>query len=442
MKRAFKVRLYPNKSQENYLARAMGCCRLIYNLMLADYRMAFSLFKNEEANMTEEEKKKHKFTHTPNYSIYSKQDQFAFLKEIEARALNYVQENLKKAFKNFFARRNQGVGFPAFKGKTTEGSFQSDNIQVIGRKLKVPKCPGFIQFRNYEEIDFSQMETCTITISRTSNRKYYASILCDVPDVEPLPQTGAVVGIDLGVSTAVTFDDGRKIDRKSVNTNKRYFRGHRNGEDPKVKELHKQIAFYQQKLAKAGEWEEKTFTGKDGKQYTKRVLVKKTGNYLRYQAKIANLTETLNNMRSNYINNVSKFVVTAADIICMEDLTIKETETKKGMLSKDTDKTNKQNRTSHRNIAEASMGMIGTKIESMAKMYGKIVVKVNPAYTSRRCHCCGHLLTEKLSTTIREWTCPKCGTHHDRDVNAAQNIKQQGLDELTNQSTNAKFVAE
>jgi putative transposase len=365
-----------------------------------------------------------------SYSVYTKQESTAYLKEIEARALNYAQQNLKKAFTNFFKGWRKGVGYPAYKHKTTEGSFQSDDIQVIGRKLKVPKCPGLIPFRNYAEIDFSTLKTKTITISRTSNFKYYASILCENAADVTLPKTGVTIGIDLGVTTAITLSDGRKIDRQSIQTQKMYFQGNRNGEDPRVAKLREKISFFQKKLAKAGEWTEKTFTGKDGKQHTKRVLVQETGNYRRYKAKVAALTEKLYNMRSNYINNTAKYVVKEADVICMEDLIIQNGCEHHGMLADDAAKTTHQNRTSHRNIAEASMGMLATKIKSMAIMYGKTVIEVNPAYTSRTCHCCGHLLTEPLATTIRDWTCPKCHTHHDRDVNAAKNILQKGLDKM------------
>lgn len=426
MLKAFKVRLYPNTTQANYFARAIGCCRAIYNLMLHDEKNAYEVYKAEEAGMSDEEKKHHKYTHRPNYSIYPKQAQTSYLKEIEARALNFVQQNLRQAFTNFITCRSQGVGYPVYKKKTMAGSFQSDKIQVIGHKLKVPKCPGLVRFRNYEEVNFDEMTTKTITISRNCAGKFFASILVEVADAAPLPNTGKTVGIDLGVSTAVTFDDGRKLDRKSIVTKQKYFRGNRNGEDPRVKELRNKIEFYQAKMNKAGTWTVVTFIGKDGKEHQKPKLVAESGNYKRYKKKIAALTEQLCNIRNNYINETARFVVDNADVICMEDLTIKD-----GMLKDDSDKTNRQNGIRHRNIAEASMGMIATKIKSMASTYGKTVVKVNPAYTTITCHCCGNKLTEKLATSIREWTCAKCGAHHDRDVNAAINIRRFGIDKMT-----------
>lgn len=425
MLKAFKVRLYPNKTQSIYFARAIGCSRAIYNMMLHDYNEAYEQFRKDEESMTADEKKKHKFTHKPNYSGYGKHPETSYLKEVEARALNYVQQNLKGAFDKFFKGRNSGVGKPVYKKKTTEGSFQSDDIQVIGNKLKVPKCKGLVQFRNYTDVDFSKLETRTITISRNCAGHYFASILCKVPDVEPLPKTGKTIGIDLGVSCAVTMDDGTKIDRISVNTAKKTFRGKERGEPAIVKTLREKISFYQTKMMNAGVWTDVTFIGKDGKEHVKRKLVQESGNYRRYKQKVAKLTEKLYNIRNNFVNNVAKKVIESADVICMEDLTIQH-----GMMNDDDNKTNKQNATSHRNIAEASMGMISRKITDMANTYGRTVVEVEPAYTSRTCHCCGNLLTETLATSIREWTCSKCGTHHDRDVNAAKNILKRGLTKL------------
>ena len=425
MLKAFKVRLYPNTTQSIYFARAIGCSRAIYNMMLHDYNEAYEQFRKDEESMTSDEKKKHKFTHKPNYSGYGKHPETSYLKEVEARALNYVQQNLKGAFDKFFKGRNRGVGKPVYKKKTTEGSFQSDDIQVIGNKLKVPKCKVLVQFRNYTDVDFSKLETRTITISSNCAGHYFASILCEVPDVEPLPKTGKTIGIDLGVSCAVTMDDGTKIDRISVNTAKKTFRGKERGEPAIVKTLREKISFYQTKMMNAGVWTAVTFIGKDGKEHVKRKLVQESGNYRRYKQKVAKLTEKLYNIRNNFVNNVAQKVIASADVICMEDLSIKN-----GMLNDDDDKTTKQNATSHRNIAEASMGMISRKITDMANTYGRTVVEVEPAYTSRTCHCCGNLLTEKLATSIREWTCSKCGTHHDRDVNAAKNILKRGLTKL------------
>lgn len=425
MLKAFKVRLYPNNTQAAYFAQAIGCCRAIYNLMLHDNKQAYQQFKDVEKDMSDEEKKAHKFSHKNNYSIYSKRPETSYLANVEARALNYVQQNLDDAFKKAFTK---GKGLPVFKKKEIAGSFQSDKIKVVGRRLKVPKCPGLVQFRNYEDVDFSQYKTKTITISRTSNFKYYASILCEGCEDEILPKTGKTIGIDLGVSTAITLDDGRKIDRKSVLSKKKFFKGKDHGEPDDIKAIREQIAEYQRRLARTGVWAERTFTGKDGKEHVKRVLVEKTGNYRRYEAKIAALTEKLVNKRSNYINDAARAIINEADCICMEDLSIAN-EHDSGMLADDNTKTNRQNATSHRNIAEASMGMLGTKIKTMAAMHGRTVVEVNPAYTSRTCSKCG-CIRDKLVTSIREWTCPNCGAHHDRDVNAAENILQRGLEEL------------
>ena len=198
-RKAFKVRLYPNKVQAIYFSKAIGCCRAVYNMMLHDEIASYEEYKKSIEGVSDDEKKNKKYKQHISYAPYTKQENTSYLKEVEARALNSVQQNLKKAFTNFF----KGGGFPVYKKKTNLGSFQSDDIKVVGNKLKIPKCPGLVQYKNYEDVDFSKMTTKTITISRNVAGKFFASILCDVPDDEPLPKTGNKVGIDLGVSTAV-----------------------------------------------------------------------------------------------------------------------------------------------------------------------------------------------------------------------------------------------
>lgn len=431
MNKAFKVRLYPNKNQATFLSKSIGCNKKMYNLLLDGCKSAYEAFKKEEEGMDEDQKKAHKFTHKPNYTAYSNLPEFSYMDEVEKRGLCYTQQNLKTAFQNFFKRRKDGVGYPVKKSFADKsGSFQSDGIKVVeGFKLRIPKCPGLVTYRNYRDIELHKMVTKTVTVSRDSAGKYFASILCEIPDIEPLPSTGKTVGIDLGVSTAVAFDDGRKIDRKSMNTKKKFFRGDRNGKDPRVDKLNKQIDFLQAKLSKAGKWNTIEFTGKDGQKHTKRVLVEASGNYNRIKKRIAQLQQRLYNIRNTFINNAARTVIDSADVICMEELDIRN-KNGSGMLADSDDKTNRENATKHRNIAEASMGMLGRKIDSMAKMYGRTVVKVKPAYTTMTCSCCGARLTEKLDTKIRSWTCSKCGTHHDRDVNAARNILKNGLEKL------------
>lgn len=421
MMKAFKVRLYPNKTQSEYMARAIGCCRKLYNVMLDDYQKAYDAFKKEEEGMSEEEKKAHKFNHKPNYAIYPKMEEYAWMTEIEARARNFVQQNFKEALKNFFKKNKAGVGFPAHKKRMVAGSFQSDEIKVIGNKIKLPKCDGMIPFRNYRDIDFSKYTTKTITISRTSNYKYFASILVeDWPDEEPLPKTGKTVGIDIN-EFMVAFSDGKKLDRASLDTKEKFFTGSRDPRIKKIKELEEKIDFYEQKLAKAGVWTTRTFTGKDGNEHVKRVLVQETGNFKRYKQKLANLNEKLMNIRRDFITKASKAIVADADTIVMEDLNIA------GMLEDNEEKTNRQNGRSHRNVLSSCMGMLGTKVSTMGETAGRTIIKVNPANTSKTCHVCGKVRTVPLLMSDRKWKCIHCGSEFDRDVNAAINVLNRGV---------------
>lgn len=419
MMKAYKVRLYPNKTQAEYFARAMGCCRKLYNLMLDDYKKAYAEFKGAEEGMSDSEKKGRKFKYSPNYSSYAKMEEYSYMADIEARVRNYVQQNFKEAIGRFLSSKG-AVGFPVHKKRMVAGSFQSDRVKVLDGKLKIPMCPGTVKFRNYRDVDFSTMKTKTITISRTSNYKYYAAILVeDAPDAESLPKTGKTIGIDIGEFT-VALDDGRKVDRKSLDTEKKFFTGKRDSRIKKIKELEDKIDFYEQRLVRAGVWTTRTFTGKDGKEHVKRVLVQETGNFRRIKQKIANLNERLVNVRRDFITKASKAIVAEADTIVMEDLKIA------GMLKDSEEKTNRQNSRTHRNVLSSCMGMLGTKIASMAQNAGKNVIKVEPANTSKTCHVCGHIRTIPLPTSMREWRCV-CGAELDRDVNAAINILNRGV---------------
>ena len=420
--KAYKVRLYPNKTQAQYFARAIGCCRKLYNLMLDDYVKAYSAYRAELEGLTDAEKKKYKFKYSPNYAPYAKVEEFSWMKEIEARARNYVQQNFKEAIKRFLDKKG-AVGFPTHKKRMVSGSFQSDRIKIKGHKLKVPLCPGLVQFRNYGDIDFSTMKAKTITISRTSNYKYYASILVEnAPDAEPLPKTGKTIGIDIN-EFMVAVNDGRKLDRKSLDTDKKFFTGSRDPrtENEKLHKLEEKIDFYERKLSRAGVWTTRTFTGKDGKEHVKRVLVQETGNYRRIKQKIANLNEKLVNVRRDFITKATKAIVPEADTIVMEGLKIAT------MLKDSETKTNRQNGRTHRNVLASCMGMLGTKITETATKAGKTVIKVEPAYTTRTCHVCGQVRSIPIPLSQRKWTCCACGAELDRDVNAAKNILQRGV---------------
>lgn len=189
MLKAYKYRLYPTKQQEEYFANCFGCTRFIYNQMLSDkidhYKETKEMLKTTPAQYKKE---------------------FPFLKEVDSLALSNAQQNLNKAYKNFF--RDKSVGFPKFKSKhKSKASYttnnQGGNIQIVDEKIKLPKI-GFVKFNQHREFE-GVIKSCTI--SKNKSGKYFVSILVKSED-EEIDATKRKIGIDLGISDfAITTND-------------------------------------------------------------------------------------------------------------------------------------------------------------------------------------------------------------------------------------------
>ena len=370
--KAYKFRIYPTEEQEIFFAKTFGCVRKVYNLMLNDRKKAYEEVKNDPS-------KKMTF---PTPAKYKKE--FPFLKEVDSLALANAQLHLDKAYKNFF--RDKSVGFPRFKSKknpvqsyTTNN--QNGTVALIDSKfIKVPKLKSLIRIKLHRQ---PKGMIKSATISRHASGKYYISLLCK-EEINELPKTNSAIGIDLGITDFAILSDGQKIDNNRLTS-----------------KMEKKLKREQRKLSRRALLAKK-----------KGIPLSEAKNYQKQKRKVARLHEKVMNQRTDFLNKLSTEIIKNHDIICIEDLNVK------GML---------RNHKLARSISDVSWSSFVAKLQYKADWYGREIIKVDTWFPSSQiCSECGHK-DGKKSLDIREWTCPICHTHHDRDINASINILTEGL---------------
>lgn len=363
--KSFKYRIYPNKQQKNQIAKTFGCVRFVYNYYL-DMRI-----KAYEKDKT-----------TLNYYDCAKdlkrlKTEFVWLKEADSRALQSSLEDLDRAYQNFFKKNAK---FPKFKNKKTHSfSYRSKyalgNIQYMGKYIKLPKL-GRVKTKNKL---IPQGRILSATVSQEPSGRYYVSLNCTDVEVNVLPTVDKNIGIDLGIKDFAITSDGEKI--------------------PNPKYLQQSL----QKLAKLQkELSRKTRGG---------------SNWKKARVKVARLHEHIANQRKDYLHQLSTKLVRQSNIICVENLQVKNMT---------------ENHILARNIADVSWSEFVRQLEYKAGWYGRKLVKVDRWFPSSQiCSCCGEQFTVTKDLSVREWMCPKCNSKLDRDINAAINIRNEGLKILT-----------
>ena len=370
--KAYKFRIYPTEEQEIFFAKTFGCVRKVYNLMLNDRKKAYEEVKNDPS-------KKMTFPTPAKYK-----EEFPFLKEVDSLALANAQLHLDKAYKNFF--RNKSVGFPRFKSKKNPVQSYTTNNQkgtvalIDSKFIKIPKLKSLIRIKLHRQ---PKGMIKSATISRHASGKYYISLLYK-EEINELPKTNSAIGIDLGITDFAILSDGQKIDNHKFTS-----------------KMEKKLKREQRKLSK------RALLAKN-----KGIPLSEAKNYQKQKRKVARLHEKVMNQRTDFLNKLSTEIIKNHDIICIEDLNVK------GML---------RNHKLARSISDVSWSSFVAKLQYKADWYGREIIKVDTWFPSSQiCSECGHK-DGKKSLDIREWTCPICHTHHDRDINASINILTEGL---------------
>ena len=373
MLRAIKIRLYPNKTQEQTLNKVLGCYRFVYNQMLAQKQNAY---KTDKTNL--------KVTDLSKWfhGTLLKDEQYVWLKEQNTKVMKQAIRQMDGAYQKFFKLHN---GFPKFKTKKDKQSalFPYEAISKHNtfetRHISLTTPLKNIKFR-CSDLYFSRLQKYnknirSATLSKTKSGNFFLSILIEMEDVElkRFEHTNEEVGIDLGVKDFIITSDGEVFE------NKHFFKK----EEKRVKQLQRQLS----------------------------KKVKGSNNRKKAQVRIAKLFERITNKKDAYIHYVTNELLTYFDTIFMEDLNVQ------GML---------RNHHLAKAIQEVGFYKFKETLVNKALINDKQVVLVDRFYpSSKTCSVCGYKKRD-LRLSDREWTCPKCGTKHDRDINAAVNILLEG----------------
>lgn len=359
MLKAFKYRIYPNAEQQILLNKHFGACRFIYNLALETKMAAYS---SARINLNR---------YDLQVQMKELKQECIWLKEINAQSLQTELMHLDAAYLKFF----KGAGFPKFKSKFDRQSFQCpQSVKLMEGKLSLPKFRGGIKIvlsRPFEG------EIRTVTISKTTTNKYFASIL--VQDNKPIPvkkpiTDATTIGIDLGIKTFAALSDGQEY------SNPKYF-----------KKALKRLKMMQKRASKK---------------------VKGSNNRKKANLKVALAHEKVANQRKDFLHKFSDAITKQYDTICVENLNIK------GLL---------KNHKLAQSISDVGWAAGLDLLKYKAEMRGKTYQEIGRFDASSKLHGkCGYI-NHELTLADRHWFCPKCGETVDRDKNAADNIKQFGL---------------
>ena len=387
MIKAYKFRIYPNKTQQGLLTRTFGCVRYVWNHFLARKEDAYN---NGETGLG--------FVTLSRELTVLKQE-LPWLKEPDKAALQNALKYLIKTYDRFFKIQKDGPkytekklkhlerigrkpnrfdqnGHPQFKRKRDNHKSYTtncthNNIKFLEKHIRLPKI-GKVRFRDKQ---IPEGRILNATVSQEPSGKYYVSLCCtDVPE-RSLEKTGLSVGIDLGLKEFAITSDGNKK------------------ENPR---------FLKSCLAKL--------------KRLQRVLSRKTIDGSRWnknRIKLARLHEHIRNMRQDFLQKYTTELIRTYDVICLETLAVK-------------------NMVQNHNLAQAISDVSWSKFVELlsykAEWYSKRIVRINTFFaSSQTCSVCGYKNPETKDLSVREWICPECGTHHDRDINAARNILNEGL---------------
>jgi putative transposase len=364
MRTAYRCRAYPDEAQQQMLVRTFGCVRLVWNQTLTERHR---LYRAEGKSLS--------YAASDAALTALKRDpEFAFLSEVSSVPLQQALRHQHKAFGAFFAGRARYPRFKSRRGRQS-ATYTRSAFSLRGGVLRLAKTNAALRYVwTWPDIDPGSLDPTSVTVAKDPAGRWFVTLHVDAPDPVPLPAIRQQAGIDLGLSDLAVLSTGEKIPH------------------PRDWERHeKRLKRYQRRLAR--------------RQKGSRNRVKATVKVARAHARVADA-------RRDFLHKASTGLVRRFDMIAVEDLNVA------GMV---------RNRRLARAISCTGWAHFRSMLEYKAGRCGRTVVVVDRWYpTSKTCSACGHMLAV-LGLGTRHWTCPACGTRHDRDVNAAKNILAAGL---------------
>ena len=361
--KAYRYRLYPTNEQKNMFAKTFGCARFIYNKMLGD-RLDYYKETGKKLNNTPAQYKA----------------EFPWLKEVDSLALANAQLNLNKAYNNFWNNRKH-FGKPRFKSrKTGRSSYSTNNqkgsVRVEGNMVKLPKI-GWVKICLHRPL-MENSTIKTVTISRTSSGKFYISILVEYENqlFPIIPKN--FLGLDFAMHGLYVASDEANADYPNF-----------------LRKAERKLAKAQKKLSKRQ---------------------KGSRNRDKQRIRVAILHEKIANQRRDFLHNKARYLADKYDAIGIENISVKAMAKRKkgGKFS------------FGKSVADNGWNKFVNILEYKLAWQGKQLVKIDKWYpSSQLCHICGYKNNKTKDLSVREWDCPKCGSHHNRDKNAAINIREE-----------------
>ena len=378
MRSAYKCRTYPTPEQAAQLGRTFGCVRLVWNKTLDARHRAYHddgrtiSYKETDANL----------------AVWKKTEDLRFLSEVSSVSLQQTLRHQHTAFSNFFAGRAK---YPRFKNRDGKQSahYTRSAFTLRGGRLTLAKQTAALEFVwSWPDVDIAELSPTMVVISREPDGRWYVTFAVDTTEPEPSAPTGEAIGVDLGVTDFATLSTGETI------ANPQHL-------DRKARNL---------------------------KRYQRQVARKQRGSNNRRKAKrkVARAHRKVRHARADFLHRTSSNLVRRADTIAIEDLNVAGMTRSAKRTTEKPGRNVKQKAGLNRRVLDAAMGEFRRQLEYKTTRAGTTLIVIDRWYpSSKTCSACGYLLS-KLSLSTRAWTCPDCRTRHDRDINAAKNIRAAG----------------